>query len=434
MKNKKLNIYLILIVAGLSILSLFLSNAFNAIQPEQSSAGTLLHNGFGLILGLALGVGIIKWKGFSALLIKYWYLPILMAGIWLVVIYYGGDPLTYTEYFYISVIVYPLILCMAIGIHNLNFPMKERADWFRLTAGLCMFVLILLYLYKINLKDFIILITGVILSVLTYECSRKRFLLWSMGTIVGITLFFTTVFMNSYRFKSVMSFNTDGVDFIKLQSYQVLGDCSWGGHGFASLFKHHLPEAYSDFVFTTLCWHGGFILGIIVLLAEFFMLYCGYKITFLQPTKDRRILASACTVLLSIQVILHLLVVMGLIPVMGMNLPFISLGTIPFVINSIALAILIHLNGDISDQKVDKGFTYWKQNAIYIILAFFFIGISIRGVSISKRFSENKTAEKSAGQIPARGKINDSHGKLMVSNSVACDIKFDIITSVMGVN
>lgn len=426
MENKKLNIFLILNVAGLSILSLFLSNAFNVTLSEQRSMGVILHHGIGIIISLAFGVGIIKWKGFSALLIKFWYIPILMAGTWLVIIYYGGNPLTYKEHYYISLMVYPLIVCMAIGIRNLEFPIKERAHWFSLTAGLCMFVVILLFLYKINLKNFIILFSGVILSVLIYECSRKKFLLWSMGTIIGITLFFTSVFMNSYRYKSVMSFNSDGIEYLKLQSYRVLGDCDWGGHGFTSHFKHHLPEAYSDFVFTTLCWHGGFILGIIVLLAEFFILYCGYKITFLQPTKERRILASACTVLLSIQVILHLLVVMGLMPIIGMNLPFISLGIIPFIINIIAVAILIHLNGDVSNQKVDKGFSYWKQNAIYITLAFFFIGISIRGISISKRFSENKTAEKSAGQIPARGKIIDSNGKLLVSNSVAYDIRAEV--------
>ena len=129
------------------------------------------------------------------------------------------------------------------------------------------------------------------------------------------------------------------------QSLIGFGDGGLTGVGFGSGSQKlgHLPEVYSDFLFSVIGEEWGLIGVVLVLICFGLVCWMGFRIAKTARDPFGAYLASGLTLSLGLSAFLHAAVVTRLIPTTGIPLPFMSAGRASLILNLFAAGVLVSI-------------------------------------------------------------------------------------------
>lgn len=117
----------------------------------------------------------------------------------------------------------------------------------------------------------------------------------------------------------------------------------------------YLPESYTDFIFPIIVEELGLVVGIIIILVYFFIIYRIYKIAKKSKNLYNSMLAYGVSAYLLLHISINFIGVMGIGPLTGVPLPFLSYGGSYTISLMIALALVqrvaIETDRDISKKR-----------------------------------------------------------------------------------
>lgn len=120
-----------------------------------------------------------------------------------------------------------------------------------------------------------------------------------------------------------------GAGYHIMQSKIAIGSGGLFGKGFGHGSQSHLeylPEAHTDFVFSTMAEEWGMLGGLFVIAVFAVLLSWGLAVARKAPDRFSQLLAAGMTATIFFYIAVNLLMVMGLAPVVGIPLPFMSHG------------------------------------------------------------------------------------------------------------
>ena len=116
----------------------------------------------------------------------------------------------------------------------------------------------------------------------------------------------------------------------------------------------NLPEAHTDFIFPIICEELGLIVGIVILIGYFIMLYIILNIAKEASNLRDSILAYGVFAYLLAHILINILGVLGLIPLTGVPLPFLSYGGSYDISVIVSLFIVERVNIENKNNKALK--------------------------------------------------------------------------------
>ena len=111
-----------------------------------------------------------------------------------------------------------------------------------------------------------------------------------------------------------------------------------------SYMKNFLPQAYSDFIFSTILEEYGLWGGILVVLAYFFVLARARFVAMRCQRPFHLYLICGLAILIVIQAVTNMAVGVGLIPVTGQTLPMVSMGGTSNFITGATFGIMLSVS------------------------------------------------------------------------------------------
>jgi cell division protein FtsW len=144
--------------------------------------------------------------------------------------------------------------------------------------------------------------------------------------------------------------------------YQVLQSLiSFGNGGIAGIGlgnsrqkMHHLPQPFTDFIYSIIGEETGLIGCLIVLILFLGFLWRGLWITIHAPDRKGQLLEVGITGSILLYAFINIGISLNLLPVTGITLPFISYGGSSLIMNLIAVGILLNISKQIN-QGLSKG-------------------------------------------------------------------------------
>ncbi len=176
---------------------------------------------------------------------------------------------------------------------------------------------------------------------------------WFVGgglaaSIIAPIAFFTL--LHDYQRNRVLTFldpenDPLGTGYHITQSKIAIGSGGLFGKGFGHGSQSHLeylPEAHTDFVFSTMAEEWGMAGGFFILLVFFLVLRWGMNVA-RTSSGDRfaSLLAGGMTLTIFFYICINLMMVMGLAPVVGIPLPFMSHGGSSMMTNMICIGTIM---------------------------------------------------------------------------------------------
>ena len=128
------------------------------------------------------------------------------------------------------------------------------------------------------------------------------------------------------------------------QSKIAIGSGGIFGKGFGNGSQSHLeylPEAHTDFVFSTMAEEWGLVGGLVVLLIFAVVLRWGIGIARGAPDRFSQLLAGGLVATMFFYLAINMMMVMGLAPVVGIPLPFMSHGGSSMMTNMMCVGIIM---------------------------------------------------------------------------------------------
>jgi len=152
--------------------------------------------------------------------------------------------------------------------------------------------------------------------------------------VVGALLLFGKNVLRSYQINRVLNFLNPCQRYTEDTGYQVCNGYIaihngglWGvGLGNSTQKYLYLPEAHTDFIFPIICEELGLVVGIIVIIGYFVILFILLNIAKETTCLRNSILVYGVFAYLLSHILVNLLGVLGLIPLTGVPLPFLSYG------------------------------------------------------------------------------------------------------------
>ena len=359
MKNKKLEILLVISVLSLSIFGLIMIYSASYIWAEYKFNDPykfVKNQGLFFIIGTILMLLISKidykiyYKKASIILLVCFILLILVLipGIgtvrngsksWFGIGSFGIQPSEFAKL--------GLIIFVSKYLTNNENSIKSIKKGVLPILGLT-----LLFFGIIMLQpDFgtgTILVMSIIGLLFVGGVSYKFFLKIALIGIIGISIL---IAIAPYRLARILSFldpwkDPLGSGFQIIQSLYAIGPGGLFGLGLGkSVQKHfYLPEPQTDFIFSIISEEFGY-LGILIIVTLFLIII----ITCLNISKKcnnlfGKYLGFGITFQMSFQTLLNLMVVVGLIPVTGVTLPFLSYGGSSLLITLCSIGIILNIS------------------------------------------------------------------------------------------
>ena len=224
---------------------------------------------------------------------------------------------------------------------------------FIIPVGLCVLVDIVIVLQP-HLSCFIIVDAVIFMCALTSEIPLRSWLIGSfvmilVGAVVGSLVLAMTPaekrerFMNNYAhvFKRLAIFTADEEDFDEEEgtltkddtrqvdnAHNALGSGGmWGvGLGNSRSKYNYVSEAQNDYIFSIYIEETGFVGGVILMLMYLVMFFMCLIVCWKAKDVFSRTIATGCTALIFVEVLMNISVELQVIPATGVTLPFISYG------------------------------------------------------------------------------------------------------------
>ena len=257
---------------------------------------------------------------------------------------------------YLAVYYYKISLRKKITLWNMLFPLVLSA---------VIFVLIAL---QPDLGGALIILGIVALIFLSLPIAKKhKKTIYKVGLGAGLLLLFAIFvlgknILQSYQVKRILYFqnpceryaDADGTGYQVCNGYIAIhnGGLSGVGLGKSSQKYLYLPEAHTDFIFPIICEELGLVVGILVVLGYFVMMFIILVIAKNSITLRNSILTYGIFAYLLLHILINLMGVLGLIPLTGVPLPLLSYGGSYNIIVLAALGIVQRVNIENKNDKI----------------------------------------------------------------------------------
>ncbi len=134
-----------------------------------------------------------------------------------------------------------------------------------------------------------------------------------------------------------------GVNYSVIQSKIAIGSAGLFGKGFGQGTQSQLgflPEAHTDFIFAAFIEEWGLLMGLLLIIAFFFVVYRIIRIGLLAENNFNRFVCLGAAILFSIQFVLNVGSNIGLTPVIGVTFPFLSYGGSSLLTNLLLIGMI----------------------------------------------------------------------------------------------
>lgn len=245
---------------------------------------------------------------------------------------------------------------MKIGLAMTSAMVFEMIDSRQLKRWQGSLLMLLLYAVPVGLimkqPDFgtTMVIVVMFLSMLFVWGLRWRYVLLGGSGLVIMGLAAWFFYFSDYQKSRIITFLYPGSD--PSASYNLiqakLAIASGGLVGSLEGTSVHVPVKESDFIFTAVSEHMGFIgTTALLLLIFFFLARCLYVASKIKPSRPAQALTVVgLTAALAFHFIENLGMCVGLLPITGIPLPFVSLGGTAMIVNFIALGVILSISMD----------------------------------------------------------------------------------------
>jgi len=177
---------------------------------------------------------------------------------------------------------------------------------------------------------------------------RKRFLVGVFGAL-ALAVPVTWGFLKGYQKKRLLVFldpNLDplGSGYTALQAKIAVGSGGLWGKGYLSGTQsqlHFVPEHHTDFIFCVIGEEWGFLGSLLVLCLYGFLFHSIFLI--MQHTTDvkAKMLCGGVLALFAAHILINVGMTFGLMPIAGVPLPLVSYGGSSFLMNCMALGLVL---------------------------------------------------------------------------------------------
>ncbi|MBU3134015.1 FtsW/RodA/SpoVE family cell cycle protein [Clostridium gasigenes] len=314
---------------------------------DEISKKYIIRNGFYLIIGIAVVMGISKIDYRS---LKKYSKHIYIGSIIISIIGLSISPFVNGVRGWISLGVMsfnvlhitPILLILSLaGIY-------ENYDWSSLKNILIGFALGfgpgLIFLVAPSLPSLVIY-TMAVTNLMIISGIKLRYIVISLGSL-GIA-FITFIVGSEYNVARMTAFltpfrNPDGVGFIYKQIATLKNSAGLFGQG-GNYALDVLPLANSDYILTYIIYTFGWIVGIILIaLVLAFIIRIGFIGVNTKDKYGKLIVSGLCS-LFATQFLLNILMNLNLAPAFAISLPFISYGGTALIINIFSIGIITNV-------------------------------------------------------------------------------------------
>ena len=260
-----------------------------------------------------------------------------------------------------------LIVYLAVYYHRISLR-KKITFWNMLYPLVLTAVIFVLIALQPDFGGAFIIagIVGLIFVSLPIAKKHKKTIYKAGAGLLALVLFGVFVLgkniLQSYQVKRLLYFQNpcerysdkDGTGYQVCNGYIAIhnGGLRGVGRGGSTQKYLYLPEAHTDFIFPIICEELGLIVGILVVLGYFAMMFIILVIAKNAITLRNSILTYGIFAYLLLHVLINLLGVLGLIPLTGVPLPLLSYGGSYNIIVLIALGIVQRVNIENKDDKI----------------------------------------------------------------------------------
>ncbi|MFH1208594.1 MAG: putative lipid II flippase FtsW [Candidatus Omnitrophota bacterium] len=193
---------------------------------------------------------------------------------------------------------------------------------------------------------FIVIMTSIILFV---SGLRLRYVFGALAVLLPALYFL--IIRVPYRLSRLEAYlnpweDPQGSGFQIIQSFLAFasGGVRGVGLGQSTQKLFYLPSSHNDFILAVIGEELGLIgvMMVVVLYILFFL--CCIRMARRTEQPFEKLLITSITLLIILQVVIHMMVATGLVPTKGLPLPFISYGGSSIVMNLIAVGILVAID------------------------------------------------------------------------------------------
>ncbi len=179
----------------------------------------------------------------------------------------------------------------------------------------------------------------------------------------GVLLFGAMIMMFPYRRERIRAHfdhtaDTQGARYQPLQSIITLGSGGLTGKGLGSGERKlkFLPEAHKDYIYAVVGEEMGFLGTSFVLGLFALIVFSCFAISTMTTDDYLKLLTTGIGGLFGFQFLLHACVVLNIIPSKGTTLPFFSVGGSSFLINVLALGVLLNISRKVCVEDAQDDF------------------------------------------------------------------------------
>jgi len=159
-------------------------------------------------------------------------------------------------------------------------------------------------------------------------------------------------FLKDYQKERLLVFvNPDkdplGAGYTMLQSKIAIGSGRLFGKGWLGGTQgqlRFLPEAHTDFIFSSFSEEWGFLGSLVLLWLYYFLIYYGIKISLSADEQFVRLLGLGIVALFFIQIFINISMTLGMAPVVGLPLIFFSYGGSSILVSFLSVGILMNIH------------------------------------------------------------------------------------------
>lgn len=175
----------------------------------------------------------------------------------------------------------------------------------------------------------------------------KHIVIGFLVVVVSVTASWFTVLKDYQKQRIIGVFDPTydplGVNYSTIQSKIAVGSGGWFGKGFGQgtqVQLGFLPEAGTDYIFSSITEEWGLFGGMFVLALLGVILFRVIRIGFYAESNFYRFVCLGATVMFLAQVTINVGSALGIFPVIGITFPFLSYGGSSLLINAMLLGIV----------------------------------------------------------------------------------------------